>query len=237
MLKFALIIATGLTLVLAAGCQEEGKSSRGLRYMPDMYDSPQLESQDAFIREETRPDGTVQRREIPIMQNPTEGTISRNYIPQPVDDPDLGAKLVNPLARTEAVLNRGLEKYNIYCAVCHGKDGNHANGYVASYLNGIISINTENVEKNLNDGQIYHLITHGRNRMPSYGAQLLPEDRWAVIHYLRALRVAAIAKGDEKAGYEKAEADGATERFVQPEDPLPEYERERYDTKGWEGAK
>ncbi|HZE19942.1 MAG TPA: cytochrome c, partial [Candidatus Angelobacter sp.] len=41
------------------------------------------------------------------------------------------------------------------------------------------------------DGRIYHVITRGQNLMPSYSSQILPEDRWAVIHYVRALERAA----------------------------------------------
>jgi hypothetical protein len=41
------------------------------------------------------------------------------------------------------------------------------------------------------DGRIYHVVTRGQNLMPNYASQILPEDRWAVIHYIRALERSA----------------------------------------------
>ena len=207
-----------------AACQDQGKDERGLNYMPDMYDSNALESQDAFVVEEQIDGGAIRRTEVPVMQQPVAGTVSRDY--QALDlREDLGAALVNPLAATSDVLRRGQIKYDIYCAVCHGKDGNVANGYVASKLTGVLSINTDNVAQ-MSDGEIYHIITHGRNRMPNYAAQLLPEDRWAVIHYLRALREAAQAKDAAKSRYQRLQENDM--RFRPPADPVPEYQRDHY---------
>lgn len=182
-------------LLLVAGCGKEGKPERGLRYMPDMYDAPFLESQDSFVR----PLDGGQVIEIPVVQEPVPGTVARGgaALPTWASDSEEAKALVNPLAPTVEVLRLGRKKFDISCAVCHGKDGDMNKGQVAAKLTGVLSINTEVVSK-YPDGQIYSIITHGRNRMPSYGAQLLPEERWAVIHYLRALYAATTGDKEQQ---------------------------------------
>jgi mono/diheme cytochrome c family protein len=76
-----------------------------------------------------------------------------------------------------------------YCVVCHGPKGD-GQGYIVPKFPMPPSLYSPKVT-NWPDGRIYHVITHGQNLMPSYASQILPEDRWAVIHYVRALERAA----------------------------------------------
>lgn len=232
---FPTVLALG-ALVLA-GCGE-GKAERGLNYVPDMYNTPAVESQEAIdLPEEVDDNGnvTTPATAVPGMAPPVAGTVPRGFNPYHLPDTAEGLEqakeLSNPLAPTRRVLMRGEDRYNIFCAVCHGKDGNVANSYVAGEgrVQGIISINTDNVAA-MPDGQIYHIITHGRGRMPHYRAQLLPEDRWAVIHYLRALRTATTADGEELRALEAAQPE-TRERFRQLPEPVPEYERDQWPDK------
>lgn len=224
-----------LGLVLAAavvGCGES-KDERGLNYMPDMYDSPAKKSQEAWrtpaVVDE---DGKVVQQpvDVPMMLEPVAGSVPRDFnaydIPNTPEGLESAMALENPIAPTVPVLIRGQDRYDIFCAVCHGKDGQVANSYVAGEgrVQGIVSITTPTVAA-MPDGQVFHIITHGRGRMPNYRAQLLPEDRWSVIHYLRALNDAV--SGDEEAlrTFERLEREGAKGLFRPLPEPIPEYER------------
>lgn len=206
-MRKALIIA-GAALVLA-GCGNDEKSERGLTWMPEMYHHPGFKSQTVLERVDA--DGTTVRH-IPMMLAPPAGTVSRDQAPYRIDALDFASakELVNPLLPSGAVLRDGQRFYNITCAVCHGRDGNAANGYVAptkarpNRLGGVPSLNGPNVER-LSDGELYHIISAGRVRMPSLHAQILPTERWAVVHYLRALNRATLATADAEAQLKQME--------------------------------
>lgn len=203
------LITAGIALVLA-GCGNDEKSERGIHYMPEMANHPGFKSQTVLERRDA--DGRTVRH-IPMMLTPPAGTVARGFAPYRIDALDFAAAkdLVNPLLPTAAVLRDGQRIFNITCATCHGRDGNAANGHVAptkarpNRFGGVPSLNGPNVER-LSDGEIYHIITAGRVRMPSLHAQILPENRWAVVHYLRALDRAALATTDAQAQLTQMEA-------------------------------
>jgi mono/diheme cytochrome c family protein len=89
-----------------------------------------------------------------------------------------------------ALLERGRDRFSIYCAPCHGAVGD-GNGISKKYGMGATpSYHTDNLRQ-MAEGQIFDTITHGKqpaNNMPAYGDKLAPEDRWAVIAYVRALQ-------------------------------------------------
>ncbi|MCH2176083.1 MAG: cytochrome c [Lentisphaeria bacterium] len=99
----------------------------------------------------------------------------------------------SPLPFTEEVLERGRERYNIYCAVCHGETG--VGGETAEVMKRGYAVKPPNFHDerilNMSDGEIYHSIVYGVNNgtMPSYAYQISVEDRWAIIGYLRALQL------------------------------------------------
>jgi mono/diheme cytochrome c family protein len=174
-------------VALLGGCDSE-KKDRGLELLPDMFHSPAYESQTA----QTSADG---KTEYPAMMPPVAGTVPRGFTPYTLAANDWASakKLANPLAPTADVLKAGQKGYLAACAVCHGRDGNAAHGYVAKQFSGIPSLNGANII-GLTDGEIYHIITVGRGRMPQHRAQLLPADRWAAVTYVKALARATIAK-------------------------------------------
>jgi len=200
------------------------KHGRGLDFVPDMYTSPADKSQQA--REVVLgTDGTViavpvtfdavgqipkdgQIRDVPSLMVSPAGTVSRDFVPYQYEAMDfLGPHgLQNPLAATADVLRTGQKYFNIYCVVCHGNDGNAVNGYVSHKFSGIPSLNGPNLAL-LTDGDLYHIVTSGRNKMPNYKAQLLPEQRWAVISYLRVLNRSVQALTDAEAILKSCEAD------------------------------
>lgn len=94
-----------------------------------------------------------------------------------------------------AVLSLGQAKYQVYCAVCHG-DAADGNGImkVRSALEGDVAILTiANLQtpliRSYPNGQLYDVITNGKNTMMGYGDKLSPEERWAVVAYVRALQL------------------------------------------------
>ena len=97
-----------------------------------------------------------------------------------------------PVEVTPALLERGQERYGIYCTPCHGIAGD-GRGIIAvgnggqGYGFAIPSYHTEGLNARP-DGYIYDVILNGVNSMSSYGHELPPSDRWAVVAYVRALQ-------------------------------------------------
>ena len=124
------------------------------------------------------------------MRKPVKGTVSRESIPyeyasikeQPTKP------LVNPLPASKEVLNTGKKKFDIYCSPCHGYYGDGDSRLRGQFPNPP-SLHSQKV-RNWQDGNIFHVLTNGQNVMPSYAVQLSPDERWAVVHYIRALQKA-----------------------------------------------
>lgn len=121
------------------------------------------------------------------MQLPVPGTIARGYLPIGVSSQDEAAALVNPLPRTESVLKTGRKGYMDHCVVCHGPVGDGVSTLTSAY--GAKPANLQSQQfRDYPDGKIYWAIAMGKNAMPSYAADLTDEERWAVVHYVRALQ-------------------------------------------------
>jgi mono/diheme cytochrome c family protein len=92
-----------------------------------------------------------------------------------------------PLDVTEELIQRGRQRFDINCAVCHGKTG-AGNGIAGQYGVAAIANLTDDRIRQQPDGQIYNTIAHGKNTMGAYGPQIAVEDRWAIVAYVRALQ-------------------------------------------------
>lgn len=101
-----------------------------------------------------------------------------------------------PIEVTPEVMATGQKKYEIFCLPCHGKVGD-GNGITKQY--GMAATPTYHDQRlqSMAEGEIFNTITHGKNLMGPYGAVLNPEERWAVIAYVRALQLAASASVDD----------------------------------------
>jgi mono/diheme cytochrome c family protein len=97
------------------------------------------------------------------------------------------------LTVNEAFLHRGQERFDINCAVCHGKTG-QGNGIVGQYGLAAIANLVDDRVKAMPDGQLYSTVTNGKNTMGAYGPQIAIEDRWAIVAYMRALQRATVGK-------------------------------------------
>jgi mono/diheme cytochrome c family protein len=95
----------------------------------------------------------------------------------------------NPLPVTSEVLQHGHERFDIYCAPCHGKLGD-GNGITKKLglMPAVANLHDQRIVV-MTDGEIFNTITRGKITMAAYGPLMPAEDRWAVIAYLRALQL------------------------------------------------
>ncbi len=196
------VIATWLPLAFAARARVVTSQFPRISLIQDMGMQPksrEQQSSDVFA------DGRADRL-------PVAGTVARGSLEEDdhyyrgfseIADPATGKKAAkffdgfpDQVKISEALLRRGRQRFNIYCAPCHGQDG-YGNGSVqqdvASMANGEpkwvapANLNDE-VRRSRANGQLYNTINVGIRNMPGYGAQVPPEDRWAIVAYVRALQ-------------------------------------------------
>ena len=106
-----------------------------------------------------------------------------------------------PFAVTKEVLERGRERYNIYCAPCHSEVGD-GNGFIPSrgFARKPPSFHIARLQKSPL-GYFYDVITNGFGIMPDYASQIPPQDRWKIVAYIRALQLSQNAtRADVPAG-------------------------------------
>ncbi len=167
-------------LVVLSSCKKN-PNHPGYVYLPDMDVS---RAYDTYSENPVFEDGKT-------LREPVEGTIPRGHTPYPYvkDDADLlqaGKTLSNPLAATEEVIQRGEVLFTRYCSHCHGPDGD---GQGVLYTSKRFPLPPGNLtsEKTVNrpDGELFHIVTVGYGIMSAHGSQILSEDRWKIIHYVR----------------------------------------------------
>lgn len=194
------IILILIIIILLLNCNYAGNKS-GLHWFLDLHDNLAIEAQEedpttlllSYKREKMKGADNIEAYTGPgsTMRVPPEGTVPRNYQPYlyATSDFDTPAKeLTNPLKPTKQILERGQKQYNTFCAVCHGYQG-HGDGPVSPRISNIPALAGSNSNVlNWEDGRFFHIITVGRARMYPYAAQISPEDRWAIIHYIRLLQ-------------------------------------------------
>lgn len=105
-----------------------------------------------------------------------------------------GDTLTNPLPRTEAIVARGHEVYDTYCAVCHGPAGHGDGPVVGPGLFPFALDLTLPATVQRTDGYLYAVTRIGRGLMPAY-QRIPPSDRWAVVNYMRHLQATEAGPG------------------------------------------
>ena len=164
----------GAALVLVTGCRQ------------DMHNQPKFYPQrgTSFFAD--------QRSARPQVQN----TVARNQLHA---NAYFYTGLVNgkegdgmPLPVTPELLQRGQEKYNIFCTPCHSRVGNGAGMIVQRGYRPAGNFHTDRL-RNAPLGHIYSVIANGYGSMPEYGSQVGEEDRWAIVAYVRALQLSQYA--------------------------------------------
>lgn len=162
--------AAGALVLLAAGCRQ------------DMHDQPKyqpLEASSFFA------DGRASRPRIP-------GTVARGRR----DDDALlvsgkaDGKLaeVFPAPVTKDVLERGHQRFDVYCSPCHDRAGGGQGMIVMRGYKQPTSFHEERL-RTMPPGYFFDVVTNGFGIMPSYAAQIPVDDRWAIVAYIRALQL------------------------------------------------
>lgn len=166
----SLLIAACLSLL--GGCRRQ-----------DMFDQPRhdpLEPSSFF------PDGASAR-------TPVEGTVARGELRadrafESGVTPDAGFVAESPRPIDRPLLDRGRERFTIYCAPCHGQLGDGRGMIVQRGFKQPSSLHDGRLRA-MPIGYFVDVITNGFGQMPSYRVQVAPDDRWAVAAYIGALQL------------------------------------------------
>jgi len=180
--------ATVLTLVLWMTAMLWG-CGRGLpSEKPPIHVNPNMDDQ-----EKNKPQGMSRFfADSAAMRPPVPGTVARGNLRGDTayyEGKDAsGAFLAKvPIPVDMLLLQRGRERFDIYCSPCHSRVGDGRGimiqrGYVPPP-----SFHSDRIRQ-MPDGRIFDVITHGVRNMPSYAHQIPTSDRWAIVAYLRALQ-------------------------------------------------
>lgn len=176
LLGFALLLAA----VLLSGCRGQTSRKPPLWIMHGMEFQPRY---NAFEGNSFFADGRN-------MRPPPEGTVARDHLR--ADDAFYRGGAQAPVAKipvavTPALMERGRERYNIYCTPCHSATGEGSGMVVKRGFLPPPSLHDARIAA-LPDGELFRIISNGIRNMPAYGKQIPEEDRWAVVAYIRALQ-------------------------------------------------
>ena len=177
---------------LGAGCRQ------------DMHDQPKyipLRPSEFFA------DG---RSERPLI----EGTVARGHLNEDAalytgKGPDGKPLDTFPFPVTKEVIARGQQRFNIYCTPCHDRLGTGDGMIVRRGYRKPPSYHIDRLRQ-VPNGYIYDVITNGFGAMPDYAAQIqVPQDRWAIVAYIRALQLSQHAAPNDVPADERAKLEGA----------------------------
>ncbi|MDQ3812333.1 MAG: cytochrome c [Armatimonadota bacterium] len=126
-----------------------------------------------------------------VSQQPVMGTVPRGYLRtnDALYTGRSGGKLIStfPFPITQKVLERGQQRFNIYCAPCHGRDGRADGIVVQRGFSPPPDYRIDRLRK-VEVGHFYDVITNGYGAMYSYASRVAPRDRWAIAAYIRVLQ-------------------------------------------------
>ena len=188
-LALAILGALALVPFACIATARSGASSKPrIHLVQDMDNQPRFKSQQ---RNPLFADGRA-------MRPPVAGTVARGRLDEDaaLATGKLGEAWATeiPLPVTSALMNRGRERYGVFCAPCHGLAG-YGDGIVGKRADRLqegtwvppLSFHADAVRQR-SVGEIFGTITNGIRNMPAYGAQVPVEDRWAIVAYVRALQ-------------------------------------------------
>ena len=179
-LAWALLVVSASAIVVMARAASD-TSVRGMEYMPDMAYSVPYNS---FAPNPVTRDGKT-------LQLPVAGTVPRGvqpfrYAATQDDALRAGRELRNPIASSPDTLAHGRALYETFCLVCHGEQG-RGDGPLVPKIPNPPAYTSARVRA-MAPGQIFHVISRGSGRMPSYAAQIPYEQRWLIVLYVTTLR-------------------------------------------------
>ena len=165
----SLIAIAALSAVGFAGCQNTLRQ--------DMANQPR---QNPLSPSEFFADG---RSERPALENTVvRGSVQDDSLIVPKDSNAF------PLPVTAELLERGQQRYGIFCTPCHGIQGDGMGMVAMRGMKHPPSYHQERL-RNVPNGYLYDVVANGFGAMYGYSAQIPPRDRWAIVAYLRALQL------------------------------------------------
>jgi mono/diheme cytochrome c family protein len=199
LLIFAVLVAL---VVVVAGKRGDTSRRPPIEVFPDMDRQLKLRPMQPngffpnAVSSQPHPEGTI-ARSTPI---PTAAGSVMPYEDAPVNTGRITGTTnfveLNPLAINAELLARGRQRFTINCSPCHGQlaDGN---GITKKYGMAVVANLHDKRIVEMPDGEIFHVISNGRNLMQGYGAQVDVQDRWAIVAYVRALQLARLGTVDD----------------------------------------
>lgn len=180
---YGLISILVIILLSASGCYRGKPSEKPpIHPIPDMDTQPKYKAQrqSKFFADSSD------------MRMPVEGTVARGYLREDTEyyqGKDSSGEFIAkaPVEINMQTMKRGEERYDIYCSPCHSRIGDGHGIIIDKGFPPPPSFHTDRII-GLPDGEIYDVISNGLRNMPSYGQQVMPADRWAIVIYLRALQ-------------------------------------------------
>ena len=179
--KAFILLGIAITALAILSSCKKSPNHPGYTYLPDMDVS---RAYDTYTENPVFEDGKT-------LREPVEGTIPRGHTPYPYikDDLDLaeaGKTIFNPMDASDNNIDKGKVLFTRFCSHCHGKKGD---GQGVLFTSGRFLLPPGNLtaEKAVNrpDGEIFHIITVGYGGMAAHGSQILPDERWKIILYVR----------------------------------------------------
>jgi len=187
-------------------CNDDPKKP-GLEYMPDMYRSPDYETNSM---NPLYADSSSNRQ-------PVAGTVARgnaiysdfDRMPYPFPNtPEgyeaAGKDLHNPIQKTDANLVEGKRLYENFCIHCHGQKG-MGDGLVAQHNGPKPPAYSSDQLKNLPEGKMFHTTQYGKNMMGQHASQLTATQRWKIIMYVQTLQHAGETAANDSSKAKTAE--------------------------------
>jgi len=147
-----------------------------------------------------------------------EGTVARGHLR--IDQARYTGKVNSeevdyfPFEITRADLERGQQRFNVYCSPCHSRIGDGNGMIVRRGFRQAASYHTEKMIK-APVGHFFDVITNGFGAMPSYASRVEPDDRWRIAAYIRVLQLS------ENAALQDVPPDMRSELDKNPETPKP----------------
>ncbi len=159
---FVLLAMAVLAMTALAGCEKLDRN---------MYDNPAFRPQEEPVR--LPPADSV----------PTKGV---DHTPKPGTAE--AAALTNPDKVTDFSLLTGKDLFGIYCAPCHGAAGKGDGPVAKKFVPTPADISATGHGSHHPEGELFAVVTHGKNGMPPFRADLTAKERWLVVAYLRTLK-------------------------------------------------
>lgn len=201
---FLLIFVVCVAAVIGVAGRRGTMSRKTPLYIfPDMKRQLKLrpeEPNDFFangVSSQLPPDGTVPRAKPTLVGDKTVYPYEDSPVFTGREPGTTNFVATNPFPITAKLLKRGQERFNIYCSPCHGReaDGNGITKKLGVMMT-VANLQDPRIVKYA-DGEIFYVITNGRNTMGAYGPNVPAEDRWAIIAYLRALQLSHLGTIDD----------------------------------------